>query len=360
MRVDLACLLLLSYSHSHSYTLILENKLIHNTDCSKWSRRLRRRLFDAHTMAIFFLSYLWHTSLDLHVSVLSFGFVTTVKMEQNDSQLLLEDIMGARIHGVRLHWRCSLFRTSFPDKNKYTELQVHKLWACVCVCEGGIIYCITQSKNMELEDILFRVVIVHLHTQSCHTNKGSFQMQLDYAGAAALKSVTFKVFRIDITLDNSPLGISNRNFAWNTNVDRQISKEFVFLVNENIWCCYYSRYWRETCALAMTVFALNSVSNTKKGLRLQTSIYQRFYRLQMPTCIKIVVVWFMAIGLLIPDFTLGYWLQACLAVFIPGRLILLTEGSTHGCCSVASTQLTCLQCTWVVCSVLPNNLYGCI
>lgn len=63
----------------------------------------------------------------------------------------------------------------------------------------------------------------------------------------------------------------------------------------------------------------------------------------------------MAIGLLIPDFTLGYWLQACLAVFIPGRLICLTEGSTHGCCFVASTQLTCLQCTSVACSVPPNS-----
>lgn len=32
-------------------------------------------------------------------------------------------------------------------------------------------------------------------------------------------------------------------------------------------------------------------------------------------------------GLLISGFTLGDWLQAYLAVFIQGRLILLTEGS---------------------------------
>lgn len=56
--------------------------------------------------------------------------------------------------------------------------------------------------------------------------------------------------------------------------------------------------------------------------------------------IKTVVVWFIAMDLLIPGFTWGYWLQACLAVLIQGGLILLTEGSTHRVGSVASTQLT--------------------
>lgn len=220
----------------------------------------------------------------------------------------------------------------------------------VCVPRGRNICCITQNQNMKLEGILFGIIIVHRHTNKCW-----FQIQLDYAGTAWIEVCYIKIFfRIDITLDNFPLGISNRNFSWITNVDRQISKEFVFLVNENIWCCYHGRDWREMCTFNNSL-RLKFCEQYEKGLHLQTSIYPWFYRLQIPMYIKIVVVWFMAIGLLIPDFTLGYWLQACLAVFIPGRLICLTEGSTHGCCFVASTQLTCLQCTSVACSVPPNN-----
>ena len=71
---------------------------------------------------------LTYMSLDLPL-----GFVTIVKMEQGDSQLLRGDITGEQIHRIRLHWRCSLSRTCFPDKNKYTELQVCKLCACVCI-----------------------------------------------------------------------------------------------------------------------------------------------------------------------------------------------------------------------------------
>lgn len=156
-----------------------------------------------------------------------------------------------------------LSRTCFPDKNKYTELQVCKLCACVCI-RGGNIYCITQRADMKLEDTLFRVATVHLHTILLRKQGLNSHAAGLCRSCFGYKSIIFKVFRIDITLDNSPLGISNRNFAWNKNVDRQISKEFVFLVNENIWCCYSGRDWKETCALSTTVFGLNSVSNMNK------------------------------------------------------------------------------------------------
>lgn len=84
----------------------------------------------------------------------------------------------------------------------------------------------------------------------------------------------------------------------------------------------------------------NNCEQYERGVCVQTSLYQWFYGLYIPMWIKIVVVWFIAMDLLIPGFTWGYWLQACLAVLIQGGLILLTEGSTHRVSSVASTQLT--------------------
>lgn len=56
---------------------------------------------------------------------------------------------------------------AFQIKNKYTELQVWKLCACVCT-RGGNIYCITQRADMKPEDALFRVAIVRLHTILSH------------------------------------------------------------------------------------------------------------------------------------------------------------------------------------------------
>lgn len=150
---------------------------------------------------------LTYMSLDLPL-----GFVTIVKMEQGDSQLLHGDITGKQIHWIRLHCRCSCLEPVFQIKNKYTELQVCKLCACVCI-RGGNIYCITQRADMKLEDTLFRVATVHLHTILLRKQGLNSHAAGLCRSCFGYKSIIFKVFRIDITLDNSPLGISNRNFA---------------------------------------------------------------------------------------------------------------------------------------------------
>lgn len=59
---------------------------------------------------------------------------------------------------------------------------------------------------MKLEGKLLRVVIVHLHTESCHTNKGSFQMQLDYAGAACIEVCYIQSFQNRHYIGQFPLG----------------------------------------------------------------------------------------------------------------------------------------------------------
>lgn len=130
-----------------------------------------------------------HASLDLHVSGLAFGFCYYCEYgigwqstspwrppRRTDSleQTALEVFLSR-----------TLF---FQIRNKYTELQVCKLHACVCI-GGGNIYCITQRVDMKLEDTLFRAAIVRLHT-----NKGSFHMQLDYAEAALEISLLYSKF----------------------------------------------------------------------------------------------------------------------------------------------------------------------
>lgn len=51
---------------------------------------------------------LTYVSLDLPL-----GFVTILKMEQGDSELLRGDITGKQIHWIRLHWRCSCLEPVF-------------------------------------------------------------------------------------------------------------------------------------------------------------------------------------------------------------------------------------------------------
>jgi hypothetical protein len=101
-------------------------------------------------------------------------------------------------------------RTYVPDQKYDMEapsMYMHHVH--VCVPRGRNICCITQNQNMKLEGILFGIIIVHRHTNKCW-----FQIQLDYAGTAWIEVCYIKIFfRIDITLDNFPLGISNRNFS---------------------------------------------------------------------------------------------------------------------------------------------------
>lgn len=253
---------LLSYSHSCSYTLIPESKEVSNIDSSKWPTTGQKSVPSSQCGHFHSSPHPWHVSLDLHVSGLACGFC---HYSENGTGWLSTALWRHHRKTDSLDQTALevfLSRTCFLAKNKHTELQVCK-W-CACVHRKGNIYCTTQCADMKLEDTLFRVAIVRLHTILSHK-----QGLISHAAGLCrscfgYKSVIFKVFRIDITLDNSPLGISNRSFAWNTNVDRQTSKEFVFLVNENIWCCYSGRDWKETCALSTTVVGLNSVSNMNK------------------------------------------------------------------------------------------------
>lgn len=110
---------------------------------------------------------------------------------------------------------------------------------------------------MKLEDILFSIVIVHLHTQFCHTNKGSFPTQLDHAGAAwiylkcAQQTLPWTIppwaFQIEILHEiQMQTDRSQKNlFSWLM----KISDAAIMV---------------EMCALSTIVFGLNSVSNMTK------------------------------------------------------------------------------------------------
>lgn len=236
--------------------------MVSNIDSSKWPTTGPKSVPNSQCGHFHSSPHPWHVSLDLHVSGLAFGFC---RYRENGT--------GWQSTALWRHHRKTdsldqtalevfLSRTCFLATNKYTEIQVC-IW-CACVHREGNICCITQCADMKLEDTLFGVAIVRLHTILSHK-----QGLISHAAGLCrscfgYKSAIFKVFRIDITLDDSPLGISNRNFAWNINVDRQTSKEFVFLVKENIRCCCSGRDWKETCALSTTVDGLNSVSNMNK------------------------------------------------------------------------------------------------
>lgn len=59
-------------------------------------------------------------------------------------------------------------------------------------------------------------------------------------------------------------------------------------------------------AFTITAFDIKFCEQYERVIHAQTSISPWFYSLQIPMWIKIVVVWFIARGLLIPVFTWGY------------------------------------------------------
>lgn len=148
---------------------------------------------------------LTYMSLDLPL-----GFVTIVKMEQGDSQLFCGDITGKQIHRIRLHWRCSCLEPVFQLKiSTQSSRYVNDVHVCAL---GGNIYCITQCANMKQEDTLFRVAIVRLHTILSH--KQGFILHAAGLCRSCFGYVCYiQSFQNRHTMDNFPLGISNRNFA---------------------------------------------------------------------------------------------------------------------------------------------------
>lgn len=73
---------------------------------------------------------LTYMSLDLPLA-----FVTIVKMEQGDSQLLHGDITGKQIHWMRLRWRCSCLEPVFQIK---ISTQSSRYVNYVHVCASGV------------------------------------------------------------------------------------------------------------------------------------------------------------------------------------------------------------------------------
>lgn len=156
--------LLLANSHSiHSNTLILENKLIHNTDCAQRDLgNVGEGFSELTTVAIFILFYVSLISLDVYVSLcLPWGFLTIEKWIRKWVSCSLKIAQENRFtRGVpcleptfqikSMTWKlppciCIMCMCVYPEVEIFAVSHRIRTWSWKAYCLESLLFIVTQT-----------------------------------------------------------------------------------------------------------------------------------------------------------------------------------------------------------------------